>query len=209
MPPEDDDNPMEALQPLPDRPIPRRHGPRKWRNMYDGVLDLMIAEPGMSQRELAARLGKTHAWICSVVNTDMFKARLHERRLEHQTILSETISEQIVDIAHTGMRVLKKKLSEDGIDANTALSITQDALSRAGYVPETRSKREINLNINDNPVQRAWLARQKMLAEEGEFKPIGAKNEEPDIPSRGRSLDEGEGEGSLVGTILDEGVGEG
>src|ERR1700688_3901505 len=50
------------------------------RYTHDDMVDTIIANPVITQNELAARYGYTASWISQVITSDAFQARLHERK---------------------------------------------------------------------------------------------------------------------------------
>lgn len=54
----------------------------KVRYTHDAVIDEIIANPAVSQGELAAKFGFTQTWMSIIVNSDAFKYRLESRKAE-------------------------------------------------------------------------------------------------------------------------------
>src|SRR2546421_725388 len=55
---------------------------RGLRYTHEAMVDMLIAEPWISQNELAARFGFSPSWISTVICSDAFQAKLAERRGE-------------------------------------------------------------------------------------------------------------------------------
>ena len=49
---------------------------------HDAMIDLIIADPSVSQGDLARFFGYTQSWVSTVKNSDAFQARLAERKGE-------------------------------------------------------------------------------------------------------------------------------
>jgi hypothetical protein len=49
---------------------------------HDAMVDILIAEPTITQNELADRFGYTPGWISQIISSDTFQARLAERKDE-------------------------------------------------------------------------------------------------------------------------------
>lgn len=47
---------------------------------HEPIIDLMIARPRIQQKELAEKFGYSVGWMCRLINSDAFQARLAERR---------------------------------------------------------------------------------------------------------------------------------
>ena len=58
--------------------------PPRIRYTHEGLIDMIIAEPWVSQNELAMRFGYTAPWISTVMTSDAFLAKLEERKAERR-----------------------------------------------------------------------------------------------------------------------------
>ena len=47
---------------------------------HDGMVDLIVANPGITGKELADTFGYSQTWISIIINSDAFKERLAERK---------------------------------------------------------------------------------------------------------------------------------
>jgi hypothetical protein len=84
----------------------------KVRYSHDAMIDMVIAEPHVSQGEIAARFGYTQAWISVVFSSDAFKERLTARKEELvDPILRATIEERMKAMVVRSLEVLQEKLS--------------------------------------------------------------------------------------------------
>ena len=50
------------------------------KGVHEAFADYMLVNPGCTLREMGAVFGYSIAWICTVINQDMFKAYFAERR---------------------------------------------------------------------------------------------------------------------------------
>ena len=55
---------------------------QKIRYTHDAAIDVILANPSITQKELARMFDRTEAWVGILVNSDAFKARLAERKGE-------------------------------------------------------------------------------------------------------------------------------
>lgn len=55
---------------------------QKLNYSHDAMIDLIIANPGISQNAIAARFGYTASWICQVMASDAFQSKLAARKEE-------------------------------------------------------------------------------------------------------------------------------
>ena len=112
---------------------------------HDAMIDLIIANPMLSQGEIAKHFGYTQAWLSRVTNSDAFLARLAQRKEELiDPTLVLGIEEKMRALAQKSLDVVLDKLTltnsaELGLKA---LEITSKAL---GY-----GARQQNLNLQQN-----------------------------------------------------------
>jgi hypothetical protein len=160
---------------------------------YDAIIDLMLAYPNMTKKDIAEKLGKGYSTICIVTSSDVFRHRLAMRRQEHSRALSE-------DLVHNTMRVANKALgmtmerleSGDGakIPALSLFSIAEKAMERLGY----GVKAGVNVNIDNRqqtisaPADAVASAQAAIRAQEVEAlrtreAPVAQRVEEPSFPS--------------------------
>lgn len=112
---------------------------------HDALIDMIIANPAVSQGQLAAQFGYTQGWLSRVMNSDAFQARLAARKMEvvdPQLVLS--IDEKLRALASKSLDVVLDKLSvtQNPDTALKALEVTSKAL---GY-----GARQQNLNVQQN-----------------------------------------------------------
>ena len=61
-------------------PSGTRIGVEKISYTHDGMIDHILANPGISQGELGYIYGYSAGWISQIMASDAFQARMHERR---------------------------------------------------------------------------------------------------------------------------------
>lgn len=49
---------------------------------HDAIIDIMLARPRIEQKELAELFGYSKGWICRLVNSDAFQARMAQRKAD-------------------------------------------------------------------------------------------------------------------------------
>ena len=112
---------------------------------HDAMIDLLIANPAISQNEIAANFGYTVPWVSRIMNSDAFQARLALRKEELlDPVIVASIEEKFRALASKSLDVVLDKLSmtnstELGLKA---LEISAKAL---GY-----GARQQNLNVQTN-----------------------------------------------------------
>lgn len=81
------------------------------RYSHEAMIDVLIAEPATTQRELAAMFDRTEGWISIVLNSDVFQARLAERReLEVIPHVTASIKTRINAIASESLQRIHERL---------------------------------------------------------------------------------------------------
>ena len=84
----------------------------KIRYTHDAMIDLIIAQPEISQGQIAVYFGYTQGWVSQVLGADAFKARLAERKGEVvDPVLAASIEEQLEGLARQSMDVLRASLA--------------------------------------------------------------------------------------------------
>ena len=92
---------------------PARHGIAKVRYTHDAMIDQILANPAISQNELAATFGYTPAWVSLVMSSDAFRERLAERRGEVvDPALTASVEERFRAMTVRSLEVLQEKLSQ-------------------------------------------------------------------------------------------------
>lgn len=128
----------EALPRVQSTHTPTMGNLKKIRYTHDSMIDLIIAEPWISQNHLAAHFGYSPAWISNIFASDAFQARLAERRKEViDPTLIATIEERVKGLTLQAFDVLQQKLSNNPSD-NVALRAAElgvKAMGLGGHAP--------------------------------------------------------------------------
>lgn len=79
---------------------------------HDAMIDLIIANPMMTQGQIAQHFGYTQPWVSRIFNSDAFLARLAERKGDLvDPSISLTIDEKLRAVADRSLDVVLDKLS--------------------------------------------------------------------------------------------------
>ncbi len=100
---------------------------------HDAMIDLIIANPAISQGDLAKHFGYTQAWVSRVRNSDAFLARLAERKadiVDPSLVLS--VEEKLRTIVDKSAEIIMEKL-EQTRSADLALKALDLGGKLAGY----------------------------------------------------------------------------
>lgn len=103
---------------------------------HDAMIDLLIANPAMSQNDLAARFGYTASWVSQVMSSDAFQMRMAERREQIiDPTLRLTVKQNFDALVVRSLDILKEKLNKPSADIPDGLVLrTLDIGGRlAGY----------------------------------------------------------------------------
>lgn len=111
----------------------------------DAMIDLVIAEPMISQNAIAAHFGYTAAWVSRVFNSDAFQARLAERKadLVDPTLLL-SLDERLRAVATRSLDIVMDKL-EATKSTELAVKAAEMSIKALGY-----GARQNNLNVQNN-----------------------------------------------------------
>lgn len=113
----------------------------KVRYSHDAMIDMIIANPWVSQNKLAEVFGYTPAWVSLVMSSNAFKERLAARKAELvDPALVTSIEERFKALVTRSLEVLQEKLSApasvvpDGL-ALRAVELGAKALGLGGNAP--------------------------------------------------------------------------
>lgn len=146
------------------------------RYSHDGMIDLILSNPALSQGDIARHFGFTEAWVSRVMNSDAFQARLAARKSDIiDPSLTLTIQEKIAALASKSLDRLIERVStaSTGDLELRALEITSKAL---GY-----GARQTNLNVQQNFVvampakaesENDWAAKHALPVMDVQAKPV-------------------------------------
>jgi len=129
-------------------PAPRVEGPHplwdsganrgitKVSYTHDHMIDRIIADPCITQNELAATYGYTAGWVSQIIASDAFQARLAERsgELVDPTIRA-TVADRFKGIVLRSLEILREKLDKPaaGIPDNLVLRSVELSSRALGY----------------------------------------------------------------------------
>jgi hypothetical protein len=103
---------------------------------HDAMIDMILAQPGISQNLLAAKFGYTPSWICQVLQSDAFQAKFAERRKEVvDPILMDSVEKGFEAMVRRSQEILMEKLNAPThqIPDQLVLQALQVSSRAAGY----------------------------------------------------------------------------
>lgn len=122
---------------------------------HDGMIDLIVADPTISQNAIAAHFGYTPGWVSQVFNSDAFKERLAARKDELiDPVIRASIEEKLQALADKSIQVLLEKLhtTQNPNVAIRALDVSSRAL---GYGAKNGTSVQVNNFIAHVPPRSA------------------------------------------------------
>jgi hypothetical protein len=119
---------------------------------HDGMIDIIIAKPDVSQNTLAQHFGYSVGWISRIMCSDAFQARLAERRGEIVTPgLLLNFEERLRGLATQSLDLIMERLEsvdENGksdVDVGTVFKALEISTKSLGY-----GARQTNVAIQNN-----------------------------------------------------------
>ena len=171
-------------QVAPAKPGP--HQPSVAQRWYDGIIDDILANPGTSIKDTAARLGRHPNTISAICNSDLFKSRWEQRRAQFSMALDLHLSNKLARVAEKALDHTLAAL--DRTQDKTPLPILKDlamqSLDRLGYGP-SRSESpsaQVNVNVQSGAASAEGLERARRAIELRANKPsppVAGSEEEP------------------------------
>jgi hypothetical protein len=123
----------------------------RFRWWYEAIADLQLANPDLTQGQIAEKLGKHQSTISCIINSDAYKMYFAIRRQEFTRIHDHKITSGLVNVAERGLNlildVMEKK--KDQLPLPLLQEVTDGALQRLGFGVQ-KSPAAVNVNVNDN-----------------------------------------------------------
>ena len=113
---------------------------------HDAMIDVLLANPGISQGELARHFGYTQGWLSRIMNSDAFLARMAQRKadLVDPTVVA-TIEEKFRAIASRSLDIVMEKLDMPTATFDQAMEAAELASKSLGY-----GARQQNVAVQQN-----------------------------------------------------------
>jgi hypothetical protein len=103
------------------------------RYNHDKVIDLVLSDPWISQREIAGHFGITESWLSVCMNSESFKEALAARKEEIiDPILKAGIEDRLKSVLQLSLEVLDEKL-RDQRNGNLAVRVLEHGSRALGY----------------------------------------------------------------------------
>lgn len=107
---------------------PKQAKPLKINYSHEAMIDLILAEPSVTNKELAEIFNYTEAWISHVRKSDSFQARVAERKaVTIDPRIRQNLEDRLAHVATSSIAKIQEKL--EAPDASAAFAL--DALGVA------------------------------------------------------------------------------
>lgn len=108
---------------------------KKLRYTHDAMIDILLANPAIRQKELATMFGFSEAWVSTVICSDAFQARLAVRRSDlvgHTLLLN--FNERMRRMAFKSLERIETELEKQAAcDINVAMDALKVAAKGFGF----------------------------------------------------------------------------
>ena len=146
---------------------------------YDGIIDDILANPGTTVKDTAARLGRSPSTISAITSSDLFRSRWEQRRAQFSMALDLHLSQKLATVAekaldHTIEQLDKKR---DTIPLPILKDLALGSLDRLGYGPKAQQPvAAVQVNVSSGAASPEALerARSKMRELEARSSPLVA-----------------------------------
>lgn len=130
--------------------------PKRMHWWYEAVMDWLETNPDKRLKDCAKHFKKTPTWIYTLVNSDIFKARLAERR----TLITERIHVQLEDLAATSLGLLEEKMRKksQNLGIKPILETAQMALEALGFAARKNASAAPQVQVNIGLVDKTVIA---------------------------------------------------
>lgn len=103
---------------------------------HEAIFEWMISNPSSSLGEAATFFEVTQSWLSVIINSDVFKEKLAERRCEHFQHVSRTVAERVNGLAELSLDVLEERIESERktIGLGLVRETADMALKASGYI---------------------------------------------------------------------------
>lgn len=126
---------------------------RRFEWWYDTLIDWMLSNPGRTFREMGTVFGKSPSTLSLIVRSDLFQARLAQRRAAMMRELQSRLIDQTTGVAGKALALVSEKLSLNAprISVVDAMEIADRAMTRLGYGAESAPNTNVSVSLSVDP----------------------------------------------------------
>lgn len=123
----------------------------RWRWWYSAIADHMIRHPDGKIQDIAAALGKQPNTISMIINTDIFRTYLQQRKTAWVAEHDFALRTRLTEVATKGLDLIADVLEKKGdqIPLQRLAAITESSLDRLGYAPSSGPQVVVNTGTID------------------------------------------------------------
>src|SRR6266540_5183491 len=92
---------------------PTAEQPARLHYWYDAIIDLLLVEPTLTQKDIAIRLERHPATVGMIMNSDLFRARYEQRRGTQSAALTQAINTRLSRVALQALELTEEILTEE------------------------------------------------------------------------------------------------
>jgi hypothetical protein len=136
----------------------------------DAIIDLLLVEPTLTQKDIAIRLERHPATVGMIMNSDLFRARYEQRRGAQTAALTEAINTRLSRVAFRALELTEEILAEErtAVPLPALVDVADKALARLGYGPKMAANPAVVINNQTSVVapvtpEQLRAARQKLI----------------------------------------------
>lgn len=155
---------------------------------HQAIADMMLANPDMKKRDIAAQLGRTPAWLSAVIHSDAFVAYYEARRVQYNQELHQNTVVKLYNVAQKAIERVDEALDDKDLDPRYALDAKDRALEKLGF----GSKNVPAHNSGTTNVQNNYYVSQESLAQARQR--MLQVHEQKTLPPGGESAESGSSE---------------
>lgn len=123
-----------------------QHQIKKTSYTHEALADVMLAQPQLGNKELAAMFGKTPTWVSYVKSSGAFRKYISERKSEVvDPVLAQSIDERLNGLASQSVDILMEKLNGFAVSDDLALECLKISSKALGY-----GVRNNDVQVNNN-----------------------------------------------------------
>lgn len=132
-------------------------GLRRLKPKHEAIMDWILTNPERPLRDAAEAFGVSQNWISFLVNSDLFSARLRERRAQIEGLIGHTIVDRLKVVAHMGLGSMIDRMERGVASERMIVDATRMALQSLGYTTpqQPEPQRHIHLHVSADELREA------------------------------------------------------
>lgn len=101
---------------------------------HDAMVDLIVANPFITQGQLASEFGYTPGWVCQIMQSDAFRERLAAKKGEMiDPLVVQSVEKRFEALVTRGQEILQEKLNGPNPPTELALKVVEISSRALGY----------------------------------------------------------------------------